>query len=102
MKELKDEVYKIINKLFLKQHPIMGELIMKWSKIVGINLARKSIPLRVSFSFVQKQKIYLLHVGVSDSSTALEISFQKQIITERIAIYFGYKAIHDLKIKVTS
>ena len=45
----------------------------------------------------QKQKINILLVEVDNSSTSVEMSFQQDVIIERMAVYMGYKAINKIR-----
>lgn len=100
MKLLSHDINIIIKRVFDRQHPLLGEIIINWSKIVGSKFSSKATPLKIMKMKEKGQYINILYVQVENSSIALEISFQQQIILERIAVYLGFKAIHNLKTSV--
>ena len=97
MKPIISDINKIIYKIYKTKHPILGEIIINWSKIVGIKYSNNTAPLRISTIREKKKNINILLVEVDNSSTSVEISFQQDIIIERIAVYMGYKAINKIR-----
>ncbi len=75
-------------------------LIEEWPLVVGEHLARCSIPLKVAFE-MQKRSDGVLHIQVL-SSMALEFQHLQPMILDRIASYFGYKAIARMVLHQTS
>ncbi len=102
MKLLSNDLNTIIKKIFTKQHPLLAEIIMNWGKIVGTKFSTKTTPWKISTIKQNGQLINILHVQVENSSIELELSFQQQIIIERLSVYLGFKAIHSLKIRTYS
>ncbi|MCC8416959.1 MAG: DUF721 domain-containing protein [Rickettsia endosymbiont of Bryobia graminum] len=100
MKLLSHDINIIIKRVFARQHPLLAEIIINWSKIVGAQFSSKATPLKIVKLKEKGQDINILYVQVENSSIALEISFKQQIILERIAVYLGFKAIHSLKTSV--
>lgn len=100
MKLIKDDVYKIIKYIFARQHPLLPEIMINWSKIVGLKFSDKILPLKIIAETNKKQKINTLFVQAENHAIALEISFYQEIILERIAIYLGFKAIHQMRVTV--
>jgi hypothetical protein len=74
-------------------------LIEEWRLIVGEHMARYSTPLKVSFE-MGKRTDGVLHIQVG-SAMALEFQHLQPVIIERIATYFGYKAIARLTLHQT-
>jgi hypothetical protein len=100
MKPIADDVNKLIHNIFKKQHPILAELMINWGKIVGIKYSSKSDPLKIVTSKENGKQINILHVAADNSSVAMEIAYQQELMIERIAIYLGYKGIHKIKLLV--
>ena len=100
MKPLITDVNKIIRKIFGRKHPILAEIIINWGKIVGIRFSDKSLPLKITSSREKGQKINILYIEIENSALSMEMSYQQDIILERIAVYLGYKGIHKIKILV--
>ena len=100
MKLAVDEVNKIIYSILKNRHPIIAEMFVNWIKIVGIKLSFKSHPLKIVTTTAQQKKINILYIAVDNSSVLTEMSYHQELIIERIAVYFGYKAIHKIKLSV--
>lgn len=77
---------------------LQSRLLMDWEKIVGKQLARGSAPGKVVFK-AGKRTEGLLYVNIYHSSLATQMMFMQPVILERIATYFGYKAVANLKIQ---
>lgn len=100
MKILKDDIYLIIKRIFGRQHPLLPRIMTNWPKIVGLKFSSASYPLKISKSRDKGKEINILHIQVKNSSIALEISFQQEIIIERISVYLGFKAINSMRVTV--
>ncbi len=101
MKLLSHDINIIVKRVFKKQ-PFLAEIMINWDKIVGPKFSSKVIPLKVRNIKEKGQKIKVLHVQVDNSSIALEFAFHQQIIIERISVYLGFKAIHNIKTTIYS
>lgn len=101
MKPIVDEVNKLVRNIFKRQHPILAEIIINWSKIVGIKFSKNSMPLKIISSKEGGRKIKILYIISENSSISMQISYQQELIIERIAIYLGYKAIHKIRFLVS-
>lgn len=101
MQLVSNYVNNIIRKIFNKKDPLLAEIIINWSKIVGIKFSKTSSPFKISTSREKGIRINILHVEVHNSGLAMEMSFQQEIIIERITVYLGFKAIHKLSISNT-
>lgn len=100
MKPISIEINKLVHKIFKKQHPILAEIIVNWARVVGVKFHEKATPLKIVTSKENGKKINILYISAENSSISMEISYQQELIIERIAIYLGYKAIHKIKILV--
>lgn len=71
-------------------------LLLEWEKVVGAELAAHSVPEKLSFP---KGKTVggTLTVAV-ENGFATEMQHMQPIILERLAVYFGYKAVERLSI----
>ncbi len=98
MKDIGTEVTKIVRNIFKYKDPILAELIFNWSKIVGIKFSNKTYPMKVS-NYKEKGRLQkLLIIKSSNEALSLELSFQQDIIIERLAVYLGYKAINKIRV----
>lgn len=100
MKPIITEVNKLVHNIFKRRHPILAEIIVNWQKIVGAKFCTKTTPLKITTSKQGGKNINILHIRAENSSASMEISYQQELIIERIAIYIGYKAIHKIKISI--
>lgn len=97
MKDLSASLDKITKPIFKKRGFIENRIITDWSNITGGELATNSSPRKLVF---QKDKTTdgTLHIEVYDSAIAMELTYMEPVLIEKIACYFGYKAVARLKI----
>ena len=100
MKPIADDINKIIRNIISKNDPILAEIIMNWTKIVGDKYSQKSHPFKISTYLEKSIKISVLYIRADNAAVSLEMSFQQEIIIERIAVYLGFKAIHKLRLVI--
>ena len=102
MKPISDDIKNIIKKIFNNRHPVLSEIMLNWAKIVGPEFSSGSYPLKISNIKEKGAVVSVLHVAVKNSALSMGLSFRQEIIIERIAIYFGFKPVHKLKLKLES
>ena len=100
MKKISNNINYIVKGVFSRKGISFAEIMMHWSSIVGEELAENISPVKVSFSKIGKREIKILHVLVPSSSAGVEVSYKQDMIIERIAAFFGYKAVDKLKINI--
>ncbi len=100
MKLIKDDIHKIVRHIFARQHPLLPEIMINWNKIVGFKFSTKALPLKITTYTHKKQKINMLIIQAENGPIALEIDSCKGIILERIAMYLGFKAIHEVRVTI--
>jgi hypothetical protein len=72
-------------------------MLAQWAHIAGADIAAKTIPLDLKYAKkLDKKSQATLHLAVQ-SAYALELSYQKSLLIERLNIFFGYPAIKDIK-----
>lgn len=82
----------------LKQHGVAAsKIIAEWQNIVGVELARYTLPVKLTFS-KEKNSGGVLTVAC-EGAHALTLQHIQPIIIERIAGYFGYKAVARITIE---
>ena len=79
----------------------MIELLQNWRLIVGDNLAKYAVPLKISFKKDQRKNGCLILATIS-GAFAMEIKQKQQHILHHINTFFGYEAVTDLKIMQTA
>ncbi len=100
MRPIITEVNKLIHNVFKRQHPILAEIIVNWGKIVGIKFSDKAIAVKITSAKENGKRINMLYISAENSSISMEMSYQQELIIERIAIYLGYKGVHKIKMLV--
>ncbi|MFO0388790.1 MAG: DUF721 domain-containing protein [Alphaproteobacteria bacterium] len=84
----------------LKEKGLAGSrIITDWAKIVGAQLASRSQPEKLSFPR-GKTTEGTLTIAV-ENGFATDLQYQAPLILERLAVYFGYKAISRIIISHT-
>lgn len=81
---------------FRKRGIAEARLITEWPQIAGEVLAGKTLPKRVAFAKGQKDN-GTLHLTVAPG-WALEVQQLEPVLLDKIATYFGYRAIAKLHI----
>ena len=102
MKKLDGLINQVLTKLYNKQGPIIADLIINWSKIVGNEFVNNTSPSRIRSQVYKGKKINILYVNVKDSSKAIEISYSENLILERMAVFLCKRVIHRIKIQAFS
>ena len=87
--------------VFGRKNMLFGKMVAEWQQIAGTEWAAKSTPIELKFSRAPKGAKTpgkaVLHLAVRPAH-ALEFSYQKSILIERLNMFFGYAAIKDIKI----
>lgn len=102
MKPISDEIDKILGQVFSRHSKVFAEIMINWPKITGTKFASSTSPYKISNATEKGRKINILHVRTENSATSLEFTFHHDIIIERISVYFGYKTIDKIIVKVFS
>lgn len=97
MKNLSMSLDKITKPLFKRRGFIENKILVDWEKIVGASLSLYSSPRKLAFR-KNKTTDGVLHVEVYDSSMATEMMYMEPVLIEKIACYFGYKAVAKFKL----
>lgn len=82
--------------VFRKHGIAESRLITEWPQIAGEVLAGKTLPKRLSFAKGQRDN-GTLHLTVAPG-WALEVQHLEPIILEKIATFFGYRAVAKIHI----
>ncbi len=98
---MSDLIPGLTKDIFGKKNLLFGKMLGEWQNIAGPEIAARSTPLDLKF---QRQPEgakggaqAVLHLGVQ-TAYALELSYQKGLLIERLNMFFGYRAIKDVKI----
>jgi hypothetical protein len=96
MKSLASTVSKVAAPVLGKRGFGEAELILEWQTIIGEELARSTLPLKLSFAKGERTD-GTLNLRVV-SAAAPEIRHLEPQIIDRINTFFGYKAVGRLKL----
>jgi hypothetical protein len=98
MKKLSDEIARINSKIFQQKGKIFAGLMINWPKIVGEQYSAQTYPRNIR-EIKENSKINkTLYIVVKNSSIGLELSCHKEVIIERAAMFFGFRAIDHIRI----
>ena len=97
LKQMTFAIERVTKPFYAKYGVVQSRLLMDWEKIVGKTLARSSRPMRLVFREGCRVD-GLLYVEIYHSSLATQMMFMEPVVLEKIATYFGYKAVARLKI----
>ena len=94
---LSDMVPKLTVGIFGKKNLLFGKMMADWVSIAGPEVAAQTIPIDLKFSKKGEASQGVLHLAVQ-SAFALELSYQKNLLIERLNGFFGYPAVKEIKI----
>lgn len=89
------KIIKPISKKKKDNFVILNSLTKNWREIVGEKYYRYCYPQKVQFNTNKKT---VLFVGCYNAAVAFALEGQQNYILEKIAVYFGYKIIANIKI----
>lgn len=98
MKPIASSVDSIVRKILQKQHPLLPEILLNWTKIVGLKFSASSRPVKILNSKEKGNRITVLKVSVDNPSLAMEFAYQQEIFLERISVYLGRACIDKMHI----
>jgi len=94
---LSDLVPGLTKNIFGRKNMLFGKMMAEWEQIAGPEMATRTVPLDLKFSRKKDSNQAVLHLAVQ-SAFALEFSYRKTLLIERLNVFFGYPAIKDIKI----
>ena len=96
-RSLSDLVPGLTKDILGKKSMLFGKMLAGWAQIVGADVAAKTTPMDLKYAKkLDKKSQATLHLAVQNAY-ALEISYQKSLLIERLNMFFGYPAIKDIK-----
>jgi hypothetical protein len=96
--KLDQKISKIIKPISKKKKDnflILNNLEKNWEKMVGAKYYQFCYPKKVQFNTNNKT---VLFIGAYNAAVAFALESQQNYIIEKIASYFGYKIISNIKI----
>jgi len=83
-------LHKVTEKIYRKRGFASAGVLVNWPAIIGEDLARHTVPERLGASGTLRLRV--------DGPLATEIKHLEPQILERIASYFGYRAVNRLSL----
>ncbi len=87
-------VSKMVRQAFWRRGFSEPALVTQWPSIVGAELARRTVPLKVVFPRKERTR-GTLHIKV-DGPFAVELQHIAPLVIERLNAYYGYAALQGL------
>ncbi len=97
MKKLNVLIDRLIDPMGYRFGVLETKLKIAWSDILHKPLSDYSTPSKVLFDKYTKEST--LYINVSNGSVAMEIRYLIPTLIESIAVFLGYKGVHNIKIK---
>lgn len=104
---LADLVPALTKDVFGSKNQLFGKMLANWVQIAGADMSALTAPVDLKFQRAPKPKDgskpaakagqAVLHLAVQPAY-ALEFSYQKDLLIERLNMFFGYAAIKDIKV----
>ncbi len=98
-------LHKLDDLIFLVNKPLIGKkgtyyqkLLKDWLFIVGADLARYVIPVKISVLRKQNTSENILYIATNNAAAAVELVYHLGVIKEQINFYFGSEYIHQIKL----
>ncbi len=92
-----DMLPKLTKDIFGRKNLLFGKMMEQWPHIAGPEMAAQASPTDLKFNRSKEANQAVLHLAVQPAY-ALEFSYQKNLLIERLNVFFGYPAIKDIKI----
>lgn len=99
MKSIKNIMGGVIAKCCEKHGLMHHKLITDWQKIVGNELAQHSSPIKLHFTKNSTIRGKLI-ISILNPGNAMKLQMMSDVIIRSINIYFGYKAVSELRFVV--
>jgi len=100
-KPLSDLVPGLTRDIFGRKNLLFGKLMAQWPHIAGPDMAERAMPMDLKFQRkAEKDKTppQAVLVLAVQPAYALEFSYQKGLLIERLNMFFGYPAVKDVKV----
>ncbi len=98
-KHIAKSIEPLIKPIYKKHGFAEYRILTEWNKIAGDDLASCSLPQKLTST--RNQHGGILHI-LAASGRALELQHMEPVILDRIATYFGYRAVQKIKFTQTS
>lgn len=93
MKQVPNLLRSVLGQIYKDQNFI--DLMFSWDKFCSVGT-----PVNLKTLKKGEKIVKVLHIKVNDTSTSLNVTYQKAIIIKQINNFFGYKFIDDISILI--
>jgi len=100
-KPMSDLIPGLTKDIFGRKNLLFGKMVSQWASIAGPEMAAHALPQDLKFqrkAEKDKEAAQAVLVLAVKPAYALEFSYQKGLLIERLNMFFGYPAIKDIKI----
>ncbi|MDE1151257.1 MAG: DciA family protein [Micavibrio sp.] len=100
-KPMSDLMPGLTKDIFGRKNLLFGKMVSQWASIAGPEMAAHALPQDLKFqrkAEKDKEAAQAVLVLAVKPAYALEFSYQKGLLIERLNMFFGYAAIKDIKI----
>ncbi len=94
-KNMQNLVNVAFSNICIKRGFINPDIIIEWSDIIGYELSKSYLPSRIS----NNRKQTILYVNCVNLRDRQNITYNKNVLIEKINIFLGDKYITDIKIE---
>ncbi|MEK6734657.1 MAG: DUF721 domain-containing protein [Pseudomonadota bacterium] len=98
LKKLDELIFSIGKSYFGKKGVYYQKLLKDWGLIVGNNIARYAIPVKIITKRTKINEENVLFIATNNSASSTELVYHIGILKEQINFYFGYEYINQIKI----
>lgn len=98
-------IHQLHELIFSINKPLIGKkgvhylkLLKDWPKIAGEDLARYTIPTKISSIKRKETSENTLYLATNNAAASTELVYHIGVIKEQINCYFGYTYIHQIKL----
>lgn len=86
----------IIKEALSSEDLVEIDIMLHWEDIVGESISLYTLPTKAKYDIKNNKRILFIDVPVG--GFALELQHKENYLLEKINSYFGYKAVHGIKI----
>ena len=98
MRPLSESTARVAAQNFSRKYIALGRLVNQWDDIMGVEFAGKATPIKINYRKAPKGQKATASLDIATSaSNATILSYQKDLIIERLNQLFGERWIVDIR-----
>jgi hypothetical protein len=99
MRSAKCSIEKITLRAFSKKGSTFAKIAAYWKNFLPQDLALRCFPQRISSHEEGNHQINILHICSEDPHTSIFLTYNSEILVEKIAVFLGGKQINKISVK---